>query len=627
MTSSQSKLPPRVLYWFRTDLRLHDSPALHAALELKPEFFYPIWTWDPQYVFAHKVGVNRCNFLLESIENLSFSLTACNPKAKLHVVRGPPQTVIPALCKAWNITHLVYEKDTAGYAAVRDAEIKAYVLKEGIEVIDILGHTLYDPQAIIELNGGKPTMSISSWSAAAKKLSSPSRPLPPPDKLPSPGDMPLAGFSREDHPVMTGVDLNEAYRVSATTCFDTMAGPDGNFSIPTMEELGFPPATTSIHGGETEALKRLEAYCADKARVVKFAKPKTSPAEFDPPATTQLSPYLKFGCLGSREFLWRVRDTIDQWDKDENGKKNNEITEHPENLEGQLCFREMYYAAEWSQGLRFGQIRGNAICRFIDWRLQNQYDADGLKTHPRPLGHTRDEERLSAWKEGRTGFPWIDAIMRQLRQEGWIHHLARHSVACFLTRGQCYISWERGAETFDELLIDWDPCANAGNWMWLSCSAFFSMYYRVYGVKSFPEKYDKTGKLVRKFCPELVNFPDKFIYTPHLAPVDVQERAGCIIGRDYPFPMLDEKAEKEQCMQRVKAAYALGLYGNDPATFDGSAVTKLEQEAESPNTVYREGQKRETNHNIQKRKQQRGEEGISAKRTKVNGIKKYLVQK
>lgn len=108
--------------------------------------------------------------------------------------------------------------------------------------------------------------------------------------------------------------------------------------------------------------------------------------------------------------------------------------------------------------------------RFIDWGLQNQYDEDGNEITPRPTkpGDEEDEERFAAWREGRTGFPsvplpplmpiyshllisgrWIDACMRQLKYEGWIHHLARHSVACFITRGQCYISWERGMEVFD----------------------------------------------------------------------------------------------------------------------------------------------------------------------------------
>ena len=77
-------------------------------------------------------------------------------------------------------------------------------------------------------------------------------------------------------------------------------------------------------------------------------------------------------------------------------------------------------------------MAGNPICRQIDW--------------------DDDEAKLAAWREGRTGFPWIDAAMTQLREEGWIHHLARHAVACFLTRGDLWQSWEKGAEVFDELV-------------------------------------------------------------------------------------------------------------------------------------------------------------------------------
>uniref|UniRef100_A0A0W0FWC1 Photolyase/cryptochrome alpha/beta domain-containing protein n=1 Tax=Moniliophthora roreri TaxID=221103 RepID=A0A0W0FWC1_MONRR len=496
---------PRVLYWFRTDLRLHSSPALHAALSLQPEVLYPIWTWDPEYVYAHRVGVNRFNFLLESIHDLSRSLTVCNSKSKLHVVRGKPQAIIPALIKEWRISHLVYEKDTAGYACIRDAEIKRIVSEAGVEVVDVLGHTLYDPEQVVKSNGGKATLSLSSWHSAVKKLQEPPRPLPAPKSLPPPGDTTISDLNVSDHSKRASgdVDINEETRLSQVTCY----GPSHNFEIPTLEELGLPEATTSIRGGEKEALRRLEEFCKNKEQVALFAKPKTSPAEFDPPATTLLSPYLKFGCLGVHEFLWRVRDTISEWKK--SSKNASKASKEPENLEGQLAFREMYYAAEFAQGTEFGQIRGNSICRYIDWHLQNQYDGDGKIIVPRPRGESEAEDRFLAWKEGRTGFPWIDAIMRQLRQEGWIHHLARHSVACFLTRGQCYISWERGAEVFDEYLIDWDPCSNPGNWMWLSASAFYSMYYRIYSPTAFPAKWDKSGALVRKFCPELSKYPDQ----------------------------------------------------------------------------------------------------------------------
>lgn len=101
----------------------------------------------------------------------------------------------------------------------------------------------------------------------------------------------------------------------------------------------------------------------------------------------------------------------------------------------------------------------------MDWYLPTHYDKDGNKIEPRPRGDEVSEARLEAFRAGQTGFPWIDALIRQVRTTGWIHHLGRHSLAAFLTRGQCWISWERGAEVFDEWLIDWDPSSNPGNWM------------------------------------------------------------------------------------------------------------------------------------------------------------------
>jgi hypothetical protein len=96
---------PRVIYWFRTDLRLHDSPALKVALDMKPECLYPIWTWDPHYVYRARVGPNRWQYLLDCQADLSASITKLNPKAKLLVIRESPQTLYPKLFKAWRITH------------------------------------------------------------------------------------------------------------------------------------------------------------------------------------------------------------------------------------------------------------------------------------------------------------------------------------------------------------------------------------------------------------------------------------------------------------------------------------------------------------------------------------------
>ncbi|KAF8759589.1 DNA photolyase [Rhizoctonia solani] len=565
---------PRVLHWFRTDLRTHDAPALRAGLALKPEVWYPVWCWDPEYVYSHRVGVNRFNFLIESMNDLSQSLTRLNNKSKLLVIRGSPYTVLPKLFHDWKITHLVYELDTGGYAQERDKRVREIATKSKVEVIDVLGHSLYHPAEVLEKNGGKATTTITQWQKAASKLGSVPRPVAAPRELISPGDLHLNSLSREDHPVNREHDLNEKTRIGPVTCFDTLIGPKGDFAIPTLEELGYPKPTTTIRGGEKEGRTRLFAFNKEDNgnRAALFEKPKTSPehfgtdsqedeGEFDHvsedtqidvtrPSTTLMSPYLKFGCVGVRECYWSWHDILVNAPK--SAKK-------PENLLGQLEFS------------------------YIPWRCQTVYSDDGDQVIPRPKDdqHPQAEEWLAAWAEGRTGFPWIDALMRQLREEGWMHHLGRHSVACFLTRGQCYISWERGAEVFDaEYLIDWDPASNYGNWMWLSCSAFFSQFLRVYGVATWPSKFDKTGALVRKYIPELRKFPDQYIYEPWLAPKSVQREAGCIIGIDYPAPMLDEKEEKNRNIERMRAAYQAGLYGDSPKVLSGNAVIELPNKPE-----------------------------------------------
>lgn len=104
---------------------------------------------------------------------------------------------------------------------------------------------------------------------------------------------------------------------------------------------------------------------------------------------------------------------------------------------------------------------------------------------------------LKRWEEGQTGFPWIDAIMVQLQQEGWIHHLARHAVGCFLTRGDLWISWEEGMKVFERWLLDAEWSLNAGNWMWLSCSAFFQQFFNCICPVGFGRKLDPNGDYVR----------------------------------------------------------------------------------------------------------------------------------
>ncbi|KAJ9624999.1 hypothetical protein H2203_004950 [Taxawa tesnikishii (nom. ined.)] len=574
----------RVIYWFRTDLRLHDSPALHAALDLSPSCLYPIWTWDPHYVYSARVGVNRWQFLLDCQTDLSRSLTALNSKSKLLVLREAPQTLFPKLFKAWKITHLVFEKDTDSYARERDAAVIKLAEEAGVTVVVKSGRTLWDSDELVKANGGKPTMSITQVQRAGAKLGPIAKPLPAPKTLPDPGDVEL-GFEQEVPEQER--DFNDGQRRGEERSYrGGIAGPNGDFGVPTMKELGLKEATTPHRGGESVALGILDSVIKDETYTATFEKPRTAPTAFEPQSTCFTSAHLHFGTLSCRLFYHRVQEVVDRY----KGKASSP----PTSLTGQLLFRDMYFGAQAALGYAFGQTHNNPYCRFVPWHLPSSIDpSTGLITGDHEVDDAQKEEWFQRWREGKTGFPWIDALMRQLRIEGWMHHLGRHAVACFLTRGGCYISWERGAEVFEEWLVDHEAASNIGNWQWLACVAFYAQFYRCYSPIAFPQKWDKEGEFVRRFVPELKDLPEKYIYEPWKAPVLDQKRAGVLVkgkGEEeeegeykvYPKPIFDFAERREICIQGLKKAYEVGFYGNHKMVLNGEWQSAFEDDAEGP---------------------------------------------
>jgi cryptochrome len=502
---------------------------------------------------------------LDCQNDLSESITKLNPKSKLFVLREAPQTLLPKLFKAWDVTHLVFEKDTDSYAKERDRVVADLARQAGVEVITRYGRTLWDSDEVVEKNGGKPTMSTTQLQAAGRKIGDIPRPIEAPGRLPDPGEMPV-NFIRDEPD--KDPDLNRPQRHGEDKAYLKIAGPRDDFAIETLEELGYPPATTPHRGGETRALEKLNTIIADRVYTATFQKPKTSPAAFEPQATTLLSPFLHFGALSPRLFYWLVQDVVEKY---------KGASTPPESLTGQLLFRDMYFAAQAAIGPAFTQTLNNAYCRFVPWHLPSRIE-EGTDTGTAAISGEYHVDSPKAdiwfkrWKAGTTGFPWIDALMRQLRTEGWIHHLGRHSVACFLTRGGCYVHWERGADVFEELLLDHEPACNAGNWQWLSCTAFFSQYYRCYSPVAFGQKWDKEGAFVRHWVPELKDLDKKFIYEPWKASKEALKKAGVVIEGDglgqqkkgtYPGPMFDFGERRGICIAGMKKAFEVGLHGND----------------------------------------------------------------
>ncbi|XP_075906875.1 cryptochrome circadian regulator 5 [Nelusetta ayraudi] len=481
------------IHWFRKGLRLHDNPALMAALKDCKKLF-PVFVLDPQLHNKSQYGVNRWRFLIGSLKDLDTSLRKLN--SRLFVVRGKPEDVFPELFDNWKVTKLTYEYDTEPYSLSRDETVSALAKKHNVEVVYRVSHTLYNIERIIEENNGKPPLTYNRMQAIVKTIGPPKKPISSP----------------------TMEDMNDV----TTPC-----SKDNEYGIPRLEDLGHDIADVGeelFPGGELEALRRLDEHMEKKEWVCRFEKPQTSPNSLSP-STTVLSPYVTFGCLSARLFWWKLTEVYQ-------GRKHSDP---PVSLHGQLLWREFFYTA--SLGIpNFNKMEGNSVCTQVDWDKNTEY--------------------LAAWREARTGFPFIDAIMTQLRQEGWIHHLARHAVACFLTRGDLWINWEEGQRVFEELLLDGDWALNAGNWQWLSASAFFHQFFRVYSPVAFGKKTDKNGDYIKKYLPKLKKFPAQYIYEPWKAPRSVQQAAGCIIGKDYPQPIVQHEVISKKNIQRMKMAYA-----------------------------------------------------------------------
>ena len=177
--------------------------------------------------------------------------------------------------------------------------------------------------------------------------------------------------------------------------------------------------------------------------------------------------------------------------------------------------------------------------------------AGGVSAELRAIPWSNDPAQFAAWCEGRTGYPIVDAAMRQLVQTGWMHNRARMIVASFLVK-DLLIDWRWGERFFMQHLIDGDPAANNGGWQWTAgAGTDAAPYFRVFNPTLQAAKFDPDGAYVRRWVPELARVPDKHIHAPWLMPLDVQRQAGCVIGQDYPAPIVEHGAARD----RVLAAY------------------------------------------------------------------------
>lgn len=236
---------------------------------------------------------------------------------------------------------------------------------------------------------------------------------------------------------------------------------------------------------------------------------------------SRLSPHLHFGEISPNDVWYAVKSTM--------------IAERCEN-DGEHFLNEMGWR-EFSNTLlyHFPDIpRDN---------LQKKFDAFPWR---------KDTAALKAWQRGQTGYPIVDAGMRELWQTGYMHNRVRMIVGSFLVKN-LLLHWHHGEDWFWDTLVDADLANNAASWQWIAgCGADAAPYFRVFNPVTQGQKFDGTGEYVRRFVPELAKMPDKFLHDPWHASDNVLEYAGVKLGRDYPKPMVDLKVTRESALVAFK---------------------------------------------------------------------------
>jgi deoxyribodipyrimidine photo-lyase len=198
----------------------------------------------------------------------------------------------------------------------------------------------------------------------------------------------------------------------------------------------------------------------------------------------------------------------------------------------QLCWREFYHYV----------------------LLNNPHKEQEFQERYRSLQWDTDKKLLRAWQQGKTGYPAVDAAMRQLLQEGWMHNRARLIVGSFLTK-DLWQDWRHGETHFMHWLIDGDEANNNGNWQWIASVGVdpAPVYRRLYNPTTQGQKFDPSGAYIRRYVPELAHVPDKYIFEPWTMPADTQKEAKCHIGQDYPEPIVDHKQARLAALEQYRA--------------------------------------------------------------------------
>ncbi|MFM7602335.1 MAG: DASH family cryptochrome [Pseudanabaena sp.] len=469
-----------ILVWFRNDLRSHDCETLYRAsqdAQMTGAQIFPVYCFDHAHFDKTYFGFEKTGAFRAKflIESVANLRENLRSLNSNLIVRiGNPAQVLTELTQQLAISSIYYHAEVTTEEKNLEAQLRSILKKQNVNFKSYWGSTLLHRQDLPFEIVNLPDLFTNFRKRVEANLTI-RETFPTPDHLPA---------------LPEGVDIGE---------------------IPTLENLGLQEplpcdrAVLQFKGGETEALKRLEHYFWKSDRLQFYKQTRNGMLYADD--SSKFSPWLALGCLSPRYIYEQVQ-------KYESDRLANDSTYW---LIFELLWRDYF--------------------RFVAAKYGNKlFHRVGL--HGIDIPWKQDWKRFELWQTGNTGFPLVDANMRELADTGFMSNRGRQNVASFLTKN-LGIDWRMGAEWFESRLIDYDPCSNWGNWNYTAGIGNDARGFRFFNINKQSQDYDPQGEYVKHWLSELTDLPASKVHQPwKLLPIE-QKRFQVRLGVDYPHPVVD----------------------------------------------------------------------------------------
>jgi deoxyribodipyrimidine photo-lyase len=488
------------IVWLRIDLRLADNPALNEAVK-NGGAVVPVFVWSPEEEGDWPPGAASRWWLHQSLAALDARLRQLG--SRLVIRRGPALESLRALVKEAGAQAVFWNRRYEPAVIARDARVKESLRQDGVTVESFNAALLHEPWTI-QNQSGKPFQVFTPFWRHCLTKPDPDEPLPAPKHLPAPGRWP------------TSLALDEL-----------QLEPRIHWAE------GFRAVWQPGEAGAAAALKQFLARAFED-----YSAQRNRP---DVAGTSRLSPHLHFGEIGPREVWHGVRASAGRGgavagrslERDsvlERGSPLPLSNRGRADAKRQRTGALQNLAETWRTSQFLAEVGWREFAHHLLYHFPHT-PAEPLRAEFKKFPWRQHAAWLKAWRKGRTGYPIVDAGMRELWATGWMHNRVRMIVASFLTK-DLRMDWQEGARWFWDTLVDADLASNTLGWQWTAgCGADAAPYFRVFNPTTQGGKFDPNGDYVRRRCPELAKLPANWIHQPDQAPPDILRDAGVELGR------------------------------------------------------------------------------------------------